>query len=239
MVRQTPALLRQIYREHAEMDTLIDEYAIDLIISDNRFGLWSKKVPTVFITHQLHLQVPYGEWLANKLNSFFINKYDQVWVPDHEGEKSLAGKLTSTRWIKQHKIQFIGPLSRFQRSESTPEEKYDFIAILSGPEPQRSIFEKMIFSQLKNTGEYGIIVRGLPGSQEKHQLTEEITVYNHLKGDELLNYIPSIERRDCSLWVYHHHGIGCTWKKKPYSSPRQVKQNKSIWPIIMLQKNTL
>ena len=31
----------------------IKEYKIDAVISDNRFGMYNKKVPTVYITHQL------------------------------------------------------------------------------------------------------------------------------------------------------------------------------------------
>src|SRR5690606_5851662 len=105
---------------------LIEEEQIDLIISDNRFGMWSGKIPCIFITHQLNMQAPRGSWLANKLNSHFFNKYDQIWIPDIRGKENLAGELTNPRYIRQEKLKFIGPLSRFQKPASLPEEKYDF-----------------------------------------------------------------------------------------------------------------
>lgn len=189
MLRQAPAMLYHIYRENRQVNRLIEEEQIDLIISDNRFGMWSDKIPCIFITHQLNMQAPRGSWLANKLNSHFFNKYDQIWIPDIRGKENLAGELTNPRYTRQEKLKFIGPLSRFQKPASLPEEKYDFMAIVSGPEPQRSIFEKIIISQLKGSGKKGIIVQGLPGKKEHFQPDDHIDVYSHLKGEDLLHYL--------------------------------------------------
>ena len=59
---QVPKILSSIKNEHIWLDKIIDEHKIDLVISDNRFGLHSKKVPCVFVTHQLTIKASIG-WL--------------------------------------------------------------------------------------------------------------------------------------------------------------------------------
>ena len=53
LLRQVPRLLRVFGQEHEMLENLIEEYQISAVISDNRYGLWTKKVPTVYITHQI------------------------------------------------------------------------------------------------------------------------------------------------------------------------------------------
>ena len=55
MLLQTPKILINIRKEHKLLAQIIDDYNIDGVISDNRFGLYNNKVPTVFITHQLQI----------------------------------------------------------------------------------------------------------------------------------------------------------------------------------------
>src|SRR5690349_16337926 len=47
MASQLPKFYRTIGKEHREIEKLIDEYRIDFIISDNRYGCWTKKIPCV------------------------------------------------------------------------------------------------------------------------------------------------------------------------------------------------
>ena len=53
---QIPKLLWNIKKEHTTIEQIIEDYNIDGVISDNRFGLFSNKIPCVFITHQLQVQ---------------------------------------------------------------------------------------------------------------------------------------------------------------------------------------
>src|SRR6187401_3520427 len=45
---QLPKIFSAIRSEHAALEKIIDEHKIDIVISDNRFGLWNKKVKTVY-----------------------------------------------------------------------------------------------------------------------------------------------------------------------------------------------
>src|SRR5687767_2527158 len=58
MAKQIPKFMRTIRQEHSEVEKFIERNNIDLVISDNRYGCWSKKISSVFITHQLNILMP-------------------------------------------------------------------------------------------------------------------------------------------------------------------------------------
>ncbi len=165
MASQLSKFRKVIRKEHEYVEHIIQENKIDLIISDNRYGCWSKKIPSVFISHQMNILMPkrFG-WLAGVvqyLNFRMINRFTYCCIPDYPNGHCLAGELIS---FADHNIQskllYIGSLSRFKLS--TPrEKKFDVLCIFSGPEPQRSIFEKIVTDQLPASGLKYFIVRGI------------------------------------------------------------------------------
>jgi len=148
MALQLPKFIRTIKKEHREVGELIDKFKIDIIISDNRYGCWSRKVPSVFVTHQVNILMPEGyRWLEKAVNAtqkWLMGKFTSWWVPDYEDdERSLAGKLSRSDKRHMQRITYVGPLSRFMKSADQAIQ-YDVACVLSGPEPQRSIFENKI-----------------------------------------------------------------------------------------------
>src|SRR5687767_12164171 len=107
---QVPKILHGIRREHLLLGKIIQEKKIDAVISDNRYGLWNKKIPCVFITHQLMIKSPFGEKLIHRLNKNYIRRFTECWVPDEEGEWS--GDLGS-KFALPPNGKYIGILSRF------------------------------------------------------------------------------------------------------------------------------
>jgi uncharacterized protein (TIGR00661 family) len=171
-----PFMLASIYKEHHLLKTIVKETRPDLIISDNRYGAWHKDVISVFVTHQLFIRLPDKirilKHLANKLNHFFIARFKYCWIPDHENNPGLSGDLSHGKFSGQR--IFIGPLSRFENLVKTNEpERIDnlpdnfVLAILSGPEPQRTILENHISGILKETPM--VVFRGLPGKNRFEQ----------------------------------------------------------------------
>lgn len=118
MLRQIPKFLVAIRREHRELPKIIEQYKIDVVISDNRFGLWTKAVKSIYMTHQISVKVTRRDSLLNyivyRLHRRVIEKYAECWVPDFEGENNLSGDL-SHRYPLPNNTYFIGVLSRFQR----------------------------------------------------------------------------------------------------------------------------
>ena len=139
-----PKINSVIREENSCLQAIIEENKIDTIISDNRFGLRGKTTKNIFISHQLFLKTPVLLFLAQEINKRFILNFDEVWVPDYEDENlNLSGDLSHGKMFHQN-LKYIGPLSRLNKAQSTPIE-YDYLVLLSGPEPQHSLLgEKLL-----------------------------------------------------------------------------------------------
>jgi uncharacterized protein (TIGR00661 family) len=197
MILQIPGIITAIIKEHNVLKRLVATYSPDLIISDNRFGLWNKKTYSVYITHQINIILPgllkLFEPLINKINRFIISKFNQCWIPDFKDDMiNLTGKL-SHRGILPKNAKFIGPLSRFHRysEKIKPAEKfkYDLLLVMSGPEPQRTILEDTLTAEIRKTDYRVLILQGRPGEKQINKITGNITKVSHLPAIEFLNVI--------------------------------------------------
>lgn len=176
MLAQFPKIVVTIYWERRWLKKIIAEYGVGVVISDNRMGMFNKNVYSIYITHQLQIQTgnAFTNWIARKIHYRFIHKFNECWIPDARGEHNLAGALSHPSDLPRTNFKYIGPLSRFENV--TVEKKYDVAIILSGPEPQRTIFEQLILAGIKDTTGRILLVRG---SSETLSLKKEN--YNNLE----------------------------------------------------------
>lgn len=186
MLLAIPKILKGIKKEHFELDNIVTQHQIDIVISDNRYGCWTKKAKSIFITHQLMIKSPFAERALHHRVMRYITNFEECWVPDWEGEKSLTGDLTQKYKLPSN-TTFIGPLSRFSNSvdsEAVNNFRYDVAAIISGPEPQRSIFERQILEQLNTNNLKSILIQGTPEISEER--TSGLTkIVSHLSTNEM------------------------------------------------------
>ena len=125
IIAQIPRILSVIYYEQRWVKKVVEENAINLIIADNRFGLYHKDIPSIYLTHQLLIRTG-REWtdkIAQKIHFSFIRKYTGCWVPDFQGKQNISGELGHV----QHpppSLRYIGCLSRFEKKEGI--EKHNF-----------------------------------------------------------------------------------------------------------------
>ena len=54
----TPLIGYETLREHFQLRRIVCRTGAEMVISDNRYGLWHSKIPTVLITHQLNPRLP-------------------------------------------------------------------------------------------------------------------------------------------------------------------------------------
>ncbi len=220
MLLQLPKINAKIKEEHRWLAKIIDEHQIDLVVTDNRYGLWSNKVKSILITHQIFVKAPFGGWMIEQILKRHFDNFDEIWIPDIQGENNLSGDLSHKKPLSE-KFKFIGLLSRFSNkivTSSVPpfcgtyREEFDFMAILSGPEPQRTIFEKLVIEQLQKTQLKAVVLRGLPETnviancEERNRKQsarineiassvllprndDRIKIFNHLETNEFLNYL--------------------------------------------------
>ncbi len=205
LLLQLPRIILSIYREHFELKKILMEHDPVLVVSDNRYGLWNKKVVTVFICHQINPLPPAGFTfiapLMKKISHWFIGKYDHCWVPDLAVEDSLTYRLSQGKHLPQN-IKYIGYLSRFQKynqeqisKEISPDILYDIVALVSGPEPQRSSFEKLLTNELQNHPRSCLLLRGLtskvslPDGVPVYKTVNNLTIVSHLSGEILFRLL--------------------------------------------------
>ncbi len=191
---QLPGIIRSVYNEHQWLKKIIKENIIDAVISDNRFGLYHSFVPCIYITHQLTIKTGnrFTEWVAQKFHYHFINKYNTCWVPDAAGEINLAGILSHPKRLPKISVHYMGPLSRFEKNDA--EKKYDLAIIISGPEPQRTIFENILLKELETYNGSCLFIRGLPaGAQMIKCANVRVEMHNHLSAKELNKAIEQSE----------------------------------------------
>lgn len=159
IIEKGPRLINTLFNEHKAVNRIVKDYQIDLIINDNRLTCYSKKTPSVFITHQLTVPVP--NQILRKFTNFghhyFMNRHDYCWIPDFEMSNNLAGRISySTR--KSPPKQYLGPLTTIKLDSG--KEDLPMLVVLSGPEPQRSILEEKVIKQAADIDQRIVLVRG-------------------------------------------------------------------------------
>ncbi|WP_264560222.1 glycosyltransferase [Flavobacterium sp. N2270] len=182
MIAQIPKIISAIQNEQKTVAKIISAYHFDGIISDNRLGVFSKEVPSVFITHQLNVLTGSTSWLTTILHKKYIQKFDECWVPDVETSPNLSGKLGHpTELIKN--VKYIGPLSRLCKKPMPT--VYDLMVLLSGPEPQRTILEEKIILELEKYPKKVIFIKGVVEKKQIKEVKNNITYYNFMNSREL------------------------------------------------------
>ena len=196
ILSQSQSIKNVIALENRVIKDLQHEHKFDVIISDSRFGLRHSSTYNIIVAHQLTIKSPVFPNFASKINQNYLTEFDQIWVPDFEKmEESLAGDLSRNKDLES-KLNYIGALSHLKFAEpQLLSEKIKVLAIVSGPEPQRSIFEKEICGVLEALKLPSVVVRG---SFEKSNADFEfIKVINQASAQELKTLVTSAELIIC------------------------------------------
>lgn len=179
MMLQVPGFIYKTFREHRALNRLVKRKKIQIVISDNRYGLWNEKCISVFICHQINVRLPSAVSFAEKTLNYFLKKsilkFNSCWVPDTE-EHALAAELSEASTLP---VKYIGPLSRFYESTPAQDEIYEVLVVLSGPEPQRSILEEKLTLHLNRSNRQTLFVRGLT-SEHRNWVEGSVTFVNSL-----------------------------------------------------------
>lgn len=183
---QVPRALKTMIYEKKWLDKAIILHDIDGVISDNRYGLNNRTRPAVLITHQLQIRSGsrFLDKLAQVMNYRFINRFDECWVPDLQGQENLAGELSHPKKPPAIPLKYLGVLSRFQKKSN--EKDIDLLVVLSGPEPQRSEFEAILKEQVEAAKGKMLFIRGIPGNTGTLKFgNPSVKQFNHLPSKEL------------------------------------------------------
>ena len=184
---QLPKILIQIKREHRWLMGILASLQPDALISDNRYGLYAPGLPTALVTHQLAIRSGMGtvaDRLLLQVSNAFVNRFSQCWIPDKETGPSLAGLLSHPAKMPRVALHYIGLLSRFSPIQRTASGN-QLLVLISGPEPQRTVLEKMMLEQLQAWPVPAVLVRGLPDAKHLPIVSPAVTIYNHLPASAM------------------------------------------------------
>ena len=192
-----PQFISKTWNEHKFLKKLIAKHNFDVIISDNRYGLWHKKTKSILITHQVMIKTPgwlrFAEYIIYRVSRMLISRFDECWIPDTSESPGLSGDLSHKYSLPENAV-FIGPLSRFEQSDTQDETHYgkeNIAVIISGPEPQRSIFKKLVTKQLKELKLSATIMSGKPESEKPAVIDGNLTILPHLDTEAFRSVINS------------------------------------------------
>lgn len=212
MLKAIPKIVRWSLRDKVTLHLLLMGTYFDKVISDNRFGFHSKDTYSIYITHQIMIKMPkalrflepVGYWMHKRI----IKKYDECWIPDFAEQPNLSGDLAH-KYPLPANAKFIGPLSRFtpalepskccfnneQNSSFSAENssKFDVVAILSGLEPQRTIFERQIVEKYEHSDKKVLVVRGKMSQSMSKTQHANFTFVPFLNDSQLLEVMQNAE----------------------------------------------
>ncbi len=178
MALQFPAMVRQVQAEQRAFERLRRSLRVDAVISDQRFGVRAHDLPSILVTHQVFPFTPIAQNALRKLNLRHIARFDRCWVIDLPEAPGLAGDLSHGDLPKN--ARYIGALSRMRRDTATAGSATSrvedtgplkVVAVISGPEPQRTLLERELLAQLQRIDGNHLLVRGVP--QLAHETGEE------------------------------------------------------------------
>lgn len=169
LLSQLPGIIRAVRHNRNQLKALVTEKKIDLVITDHRYGMTHPDIPTVFITNQLWLKAPkglsWGEPLVYSIHKRILRKFTQIWIADFAEAPGLTGKLTHPRKLPKQ-AHYVDPISRLGTIE--PKDPgwgpVDQLAIISGPEPQRTLLEREVSGLFKTLPGRSVILKGKPSS---------------------------------------------------------------------------
>lgn len=184
ITRQLPRIVWAVRAEQAETERLVAEHGINGIISDNRYGCFSRQAHSVMLTHQMRPRIPSFllDWPAQMVLRRALGKFDAVWVPDAHGEPNLSGQLSHGEPAHPN-TRFTGILTRMKNYPR--EREYDVAVVLSGPEPQRSILENRLMEQAMSLPQDFIFIQGKTQSKQHYRVGENIEVVSYLTSKDL------------------------------------------------------
>ena len=192
LFRQIPKVLKAVRKEEKIIHSFITQNKdVVGIISDNRFGVRSKKIPSVYITHQANVLSGFTTFITSKIHKRIIKKFDECWIPDVKNN-DYSGKLSK---VKGSKFKFIGLLSRFQQ-ENLP-TKNEILIVLSGIESQRVSLEKKLIETFTNSSKKIMLIQGKIEEKQQKKVKGNLTIYNYLLSEDLQREINQSELIIC------------------------------------------
>jgi uncharacterized protein (TIGR00661 family) len=235
--------IKEIKIEHQELLKLHAQHKFDVVFADARMGMWIPGIPCYLMTNQIKvgdggLLNNFAQWYSEKFNRNVRKNFTKVVVPDTKA-KSISGELThNLKKFKPQDIEYIGILSMLEKKKVN--QDIDIFISISGPEPQRTVFENKVMEQLDTLqGKNVVITLGVPEKINYHKKIGTITIYgmlNRQKQAQTMNRAKLVVTRSGYSTVMDLAELG---KKALYIPTSGQPEQEYLAKYHMEQKNNL
>lgn len=187
LLKRLPFFFRSVIREQKTVQQMLLNRNFDLIISDHRYGCHAPGIPSLFISHQLRFIAPPGlqifEFLGLGFNRFFHKNFNSILIPDelNGSEGMISGRMSKIS--PSSRYYFCGILSSVRKKEIL--EDIDILFSISGPEPQRTVFEQIVRNILPRIPGKKVIALGKPESNDVEIPAPNLEIYHHPSRKEM------------------------------------------------------
>ncbi|HEX2922427.1 MAG TPA: glycosyltransferase [Chloroflexota bacterium] len=187
-----PLVFWTFRHEHQVVHRLVNRHRFDRIVSDTRYGVYHREIPSFHIVHSLRQIVPgrnrWLELMVERSQQQLLSGGHKLLIPDQK-ENGLAGELChNLAAFQESRLEYIGILSSVRKRRLEPDIDY-FISV-SGAEPQRSIFEEMVLQQIHDLPGRVVVALGRPDLPLSVTDDGRISVHSfmtRLQQEEMMN----------------------------------------------------
>ena len=184
-----PKYQKSFNKEHELIKKLHLEQKFGCVISDSRYGVHLPGVPSYLIHSHIRIGLGKLSFISRIItelgNVTFLKNYSRLLIPDDE-KNGVCGPMTHDLLFIRNPV-YLGLLSMVKKRKV--KNDLDYFFSVSGPEPQRTVFEKKVLSSIKNLKGKIAVTLGKPESQ-KIEKKKNCVVYGYLKKEkqeEMLN----------------------------------------------------
>jgi len=167
------------------------------------------------------------EPVVHLIHKGFITRYNECWIPDTLVNGGLSGDLSHEYPLPKN-AKFIGTLSRFQGIDQIKiNTDYGVVAVISGIEPQRTLFEEYLTKRFRNATHKTLLIAGQPQAEKREHKIGNITIVSHLPDAELASVLLGATRiisRSGYSTIMDLEALGCIGKAELIATPGQTEQ---------------
>jgi hypothetical protein len=215
MTAAMPRVLAGFRREHRLAERLVAERHFDCVVSDSRFGLWSRAVPSHCILHSVHQRVPFCSSLTETVTEWgqrrLLRGFTKILIPDVAQDGGLSGWLghdPDFDW-GEGRLVYIGPLSSVPCMDVA--QDIDVFFSVSGIEPQRGLLADLVLQALPRLSGKVVVTLGRPRDEGQVREIAGATVYGYLGREgqaEMLNRAKLVMTRSGYTTLMELAGLG-------------------------------
>ncbi|MCB9308700.1 MAG: hypothetical protein H6567_01415 [Lewinellaceae bacterium] len=189
MIINIPSLMINYGLDRISAYKITERSKASVVISDNRFGFRAKRAINIYISHQINIlhSNNFISKIAITIHKYVIHKFNKLWIPDTETH-AISGNLSVVDGFKIP-VKFIGPLTRIVQ-KNLP-KNIDILIVLSGIEPQRSLFESILLNSLSDIDNFRIVLVRSTSKPFTHSVQENVQVYDIVETDRMNAFLNS------------------------------------------------